>query len=126
MRIRDSMPERLERIAAGICAAHRAEYSFGYKRGTPVTVNDPRVTELVSEVGRDVLGPDNVHVLDHPSMGAEDFAEYLAHVPGMMFRLGVGTDTTALHTPTYNFGDAPLPYGITMLSNVALRYGVEA
>ena len=120
--IRREMPERLERIAAGICAAFRATYELHYHFGTPVTINDPEIVALVMETGRATLGDANVVTLPAPSMGAEDFAEYLSHAPGAMFRLGVGADAPPLHTPTYNFADGALPHGIEMLSRVALRY----
>jgi amidohydrolase len=120
--LRTVMAERVERIAAGICAALRAEYSFSYRYGTPVTVNDATIMELVAEIGAEALGATNVISLDSPSMGAEDFAVYLHHAPGAMFRLGVGTEVTPLHTPTYNFGDAPLPYGIEIFTRTALHY----
>jgi amidohydrolase len=120
--LRDEMPKRIERMAAGLCAAMRAEYRFSYRFGTPVTVNDPGITELVSEVGRAALGADSVVPLEFPSMGAEDFAVYLRHAPGAMFRLGVGADMSPLHTPTYNFADEALPNGIELFSRIALRY----
>ena len=121
--VRDEMPGKLERIAAGICAAFRADYDFAVSCGPPVVVNDPALTALVETVGRDVLAPNAVTYLETPTMGAEDFAYYLLKIPGAMFRLGVGTDVTALHTPAYNFSDGALKYGITMLANIALRYG---
>ena len=121
--VRAEMPAKMERIAAGICAAFRADYEFAYNFGPPVVVNDPALTSLVEAVGQDILGPSNVTFLETPTMGAEDFAYYLLHIPGVMFRLGVGTEVTALHTPTYNFTDAALPYGIALLTNLALRYG---
>ncbi len=121
--VRDEMPGRMERIAAGICAAFRADYEFAYTSGPPVVVNDPALTSLVQAVGADILAPGGVSLLETPTMGAEDFAYYLLQIPGVMFRLGVGTNVTALHTPTYNFSDGALPYGMAMLSNLALRYG---
>jgi amidohydrolase len=122
---RDEIPERLERLAAGICAGFRAKYEFVFRRGTPVTVNDHAVNTLVSDVGKAVLGAENVVSLDAPSMGAEDFAMYLQRVPGAMFRLGVGTDMTPLHTPTYNFADDALPVGMELFARTALRFLAE-
>ena len=76
-------------------------------------------------MGADVLGPENVTFLETPTMGAEDFAYYLGEVPGMMFRLGVGKDVTALHTPTYDFSDSALPHGMAMFAHLALRFGAS-
>jgi amidohydrolase len=120
--LQQTMPERLERIAMGICTAYRASYTFRYAYGTPVTVNDAAMTALVAEVGAETLGAQNVVPLEAPSMGAEDFAMYLRHAPGAMFRLGVGRDVTPLHTPTYNFTDAAVPCGMELFSKIALRY----
>lgn len=123
--LRDEMPRKMERVIGGICAALRAEYDFAYEFGPPVTMNDPGMTGLIEQIGLDVLGPDSVRYLETPSMGAEDFAYYLPHAPGALFRLGVGTDVTPLHTPTYNFTDTALPYGIKMFCELALRYGKQ-
>lgn len=120
--LRREMPVRIERVVAGVCAAMRAHYRFTYEFGTPVTVNHPAINALVEEVGRDLLGAQNVIPLEAPSMGAEDFAVYLQKAPGAMFRLGVGTEKTPLHTPTYDFGDGPLPYGMALFTHIAIRY----
>lgn len=119
--VRDSIKERMERIISGICAAMRAEYTFTFTSGTPPVINDNPTVELIREVGRDVLGAENVVELGDPTMGAEDFAFYLERVPGAMFRLGTGCKYL-LHTPKYDFGDASVEPGITMLAEVARRY----
>jgi len=121
--LREAMPGKMERIAAGLCAAFRAEYDFTYDPGPPVVVNDAAVTARIEAVGRALLGPENVAFLETPSMGGEDFAYYVREVPGAMFRLGVGTDVTALHTPTYNFSDGALAHGVGMFAHLALGGG---
>lgn len=123
--VRAEMPARLERVAKGICAAFRADCELTYVSGPPVVVNDARLNAQVEAVGRALLGPENVTFLESPTMGAEDFAYYLLHIPGVMFRLGVGTEVSDLHTPTYNFSDGALPYGIQMFSRLALRSGAD-
>ena len=119
--VRAEMGAKMERLAQNICAAFRATCELTYVSGPPVVVNDARLNAQVEAVGRELLGPANVTFLESPTMGAEDFAYYLLHIPGVMFRLGVGTDVSALHTPTYNFSDAALPYGIQMFAHLALR-----
>jgi amidohydrolase len=119
--LRTTMPERIERVIKGVCDALRATYTFDYHFGTPVTVNTPAISDLIREVGRDVIGAENVFELPEPTMGAEDFAYYLEKVPGAMFRLGVGCPYL-LHTPKYDFGDTPLETGMVMMVELAHRY----
>ena len=120
--LRPEMPKHIERMVKGICEAMRAEYTFGYRFGTPVTVNDAQINALIAEVGQEALGSGGVVSLESPSLGAEDFAVYLDHAPGAMFRLGVGADVTPLHTPTYNFTDEAVPVGMELFTRIALRY----
>lgn len=122
-RARTGMRAIIERIVAGICQALRAEYSMEYVLGPPVTMNDARLTEFVEAIGGEILGVDSVEHLDAPSMGAEDFAYYLSHAPGAMLRLGVGANASPLHTPTYDFGDEAVYYGVHMLAGLGREYG---
>ena len=120
--LRQTMAARIERIANGIAEAHRATAELHYHYGTAVTYNDADMNALVAETGAAVLGAANVHDLPHPSMGAEDFAAYGDYAPAAMFRLGVGENVTALHTPTYNFADESITYGITLFTEITLNF----
>ncbi len=119
--LRASMPDRIRRIAEGICAASRATCEMQYIEGTPPVVNDSSMTDLVRETASEVLGPENVIDVPHPSMGAEDFAVYLERAPGTMFRLGLGP-VSNLHTPTFNFDDRAVPVGIELFVRTAERF----
>ncbi|MCX6381124.1 MAG: amidohydrolase [Armatimonadetes bacterium] len=121
-KVREEMPEKMERIIRGICDAFRAEYSFRYRHGVGVTVNDGTVTEMITNIGNRLLGSENVVELEVPSMGAEDFSVYLEHIPGMMFRLGVGANKPNLHNPSYDFGDEAIPVGIEMFAESVLEF----
>ncbi|MBW3625380.1 MAG: amidohydrolase, partial [Armatimonadetes bacterium] len=83
--VREAMPERLERIIAGVCAAFRAEYALEYTLGCGVTMNEREMAKLIAETAADLLGPDHVRWYFEPSMGGEDFSEYLRYAPGAMF-----------------------------------------
>ena len=54
-------------------------------------------------------------------MGAEDLSFYLEYAPGAMVRLGTGCPHL-LHTPKYDFGDAPLETGMLLMVEIALRF----
>lgn len=119
--LRDTMEERIRRVAEGVCRASRASCELTYVSGTPPVLNDPEVTQLIASVGESLLGVENVVALSAPSMGAEDFAVYLDYAPGAMFRLGLG-EVAPLHTPNFDFSDAALPVGIALFSRLALTY----
>ncbi len=102
----------------------KADIKFG--DGYPVLVNEGKCAELVADVGRRVLGAENVKTHYPPSMGGEDFAFYAQKVPAAMFRLGlqpVGAfDFPGLHNPRFNFNDDAIPTGIQMFCGIAYEY----
>lgn len=119
--LRDAMPEAIRRIVHGVCAASRATADVKYRLGTPPTVNDPAMAELVAEAAAGALGPEQVVRAGRPRMGAEDFAVYLERAPGAFFMLGLG-GVSPIHTPTFDFDDRALPIGVAVLVAVAERY----
>ena len=119
--VRAALPERLRRIADGLCAAARATCDVRFHEGTPPVVNDPAIAQLIADSAGEALGAENVFPLPTASMGAEDFAFYLEHAPGALFRLGLG-NPTPLHAPTFDFSDAAVPVGVRVLSETALRF----
>ncbi|HSW45278.1 MAG TPA: M20 family metallopeptidase [Phycisphaerae bacterium] len=118
--------ERLVEIVENTAKAHRAAATVRFGPAYPSVSNEEATTRLVEVTARELLGTDNVHIDDPPSMGVEDFAYYLQHVPGMMFRVGVRPkhlDTyPALHNPRFNFNDEALPVGMRMFGTLAERY----
>ncbi|MES2465619.1 MAG: M20 family metallopeptidase [Armatimonadota bacterium] len=119
--LRKTMAERIERVIAGVSAALRCDYEIEYTYGTPVTVNDALISDLIRAVGSDLLGAEGVTELTEPTMGAEDFAYYVEKIPGAMFRLGTNCPYL-LHTPKYDFGDAPLETGILLMVEATRRF----
>ncbi|MCG3180398.1 MAG: putative hydrolase YxeP [Phycisphaerae bacterium] len=123
---RELLREQVEQIVRASAEAMgcRAEIRVG--RGYPVTVNDPRMTELVAATARELVGAENFHDDEPPSMGGEDFAYYLERVPGCFFFIGAcpaGADRwPALHTPQYNFADDALRVGMRMFCGLVERY----
>ncbi|MBI3945272.1 MAG: amidohydrolase [Armatimonadetes bacterium] len=118
--VRARIPERMRRIAAGVCAAHEAEARVDYQECCPVTANDPRACRAIREAAEPLLGAASVRGDGPPSMVSEDFACYLAEAPGAILRLGLG-DTPSLHNPRFDFPDAAVPLGVALMARVGLR-----
>ena len=117
---RERFIEIVERTASAMgCAAE-----IDYKEGYPVTNNDPSLVEHFFSVARPALGEDRVRLVEHPSMGGEDFSYYGQHVPACFFLLGLcpkGQDAyPKLHQPDFDFNDDAIALGVEMMCRLAL------
>jgi amidohydrolase len=112
---------RMEELIRGICQAAGATHSFDYSEGYIPLVNDPEKVEFLTEIVESYLGQ-KAWIPDLPQvMGAEDFAFYLAKVPGVFLRLGLGEDSPSLHSAEFDFNDQAIEAGITVMSALALE-----
>ena len=128
----DLIERRMREIAEHTAAAFGALVEFEFDRGYPPLVNDAAETEFAIGVMRSVVGADKVNPDLEPTMGAEDFAFYLQHVPGCYVFIGNGkgehrdadhgTGPCNLHNPSYDFNDALLPIGATYWVRLAQSF----
>ena len=110
------IPERFERVVAGICEANRATYELEYERIAPVVDNDAGLAAFAAHSLSRSLGAD--HVLEVPPiMAAEDFAYFQQKVSGVYFFLGVANAaegwTDYVHTPTFRPDESAIVTGVT-------------
>jgi amidohydrolase len=115
--LRKQTREAMERVLAGVTAAHRAAYEFEYVEGYPSVVNDPSLTALVREVA-------GARLVDRPPlMAGEDFSAYLRVAPACFFFVGAGGEGAfPHHHPRFVVDDAALSVGVGTLTAVALRF----
>ena len=83
------LPAWIDETVQGICASGGGTAVVTYRCIAPPVHNDPQLTTLLERCAVECLGRDKVLPVEQPSLGAEDFAELLRDVPGMMVRLGV-------------------------------------
>ncbi len=112
--VQDRIEAAIERLSAGIAAAHGVQAQVDYRRGYPPTINSAAEVSLCAEVARAVAGEGNVRSDLPPSMGAEDFSYMLREKPGCYIWIGNGEAEGGcmLHNPRYDFNDAILPVGV--------------
>lgn len=111
--------EQIRQVARGVGEITDTSIDVELPTNIPSVNNDAELTRLVWHEAEDVLGIENVQLIARPSMGSEDFACYLDHAPGVMFRLGSAIDLAAitpLHTPKFDIDEASLEIGVRVLA----------
>ena len=118
------LPAWIEDTVKAICAGHAGEARVRYRCISPPVHNDPVLTQLVAEAATELLGRSQVHWLEQPSLGAEDFAELQRDTPATMFRLGVAgpQGCTPLHSNSFAPDERCLAVGVEVLSASLLRW----
>ena len=120
-----NLPQWIENIVASVCNAYGASYEINYRRGVPSVRNDLTLTQILEEASREAWGDQYVQIIPEPSLGAEDFALYLEHAPGSMFRLGVGFSDQPnhpLHHPEFQVDETAIVTGVVTLVYAACKY----
>ncbi len=108
----EALPGRVEETVAGLMANSDAAWTVEYEQVIPPVINDEAVVgaatgAISSRIGSDVVVP------TAPSMGGEDFANYLAVTPGALLRLGCSVPgATDLHSPGFVLDEAAVGFGV--------------
>ncbi len=100
--VRARILKEMVAVARQVATLHGCTFEAHLPTGYPVLVNDPYYTahwrKIVGQLpwfqGRIQEVP--------PRMGADDFAWYTQHVPGVYWRVGVRTDEKATHYPLHH------------------------
>ncbi len=128
--LRFTTPEAQKQIhdeikrAFEVAKALGGDYELKLEIGSPPMINDERVSMMMEEVGKDLLGADNVQEM-HKTLGAEDFGSFMEHAPGAMYTIGVqkkGHENYLLHHPKFDLDERALPIGTAMLAETAMRF----
>lgn len=110
-------------LAAQLVAPYKVDIDTEVTHGVPPVLNDALAVDVLRRAVEQTLGAAAVLPTEQ-SLGGEDFAWYLEHVPGAMARLGVrapGTDTAPdLHTPEFCPDEDAIAFGSTVLLATAL------
>jgi amidohydrolase len=117
------VPALVTKLVNDVVAGTGAEAEINYRRGVPPVINDRLATAVVAGAAAAALGPDRV-VEAEISMGGEDFAFYLDHVPGAMIRLGVGIPGTSekmdIHQAGFDVDERAIGHGVRVMVHTAL------
>jgi len=117
--VRDAVERRLKEVAAGVAATTGTRIELIFRHGPDAIVNDPATTAVCEQAVAELLGADAIERITVPSLGGEDFSEYLAKVPGCFFRLGTATGSAPpplLHSGRFDLDDDVLVLGAKLIA----------
>lgn len=126
--VRRQLHDEIVRTLESTCAMYGATVDVQYQWGYPACVNDPRITEVMREAAREVLGESEVFVQE-PQMGGEDFAYYGHKVPAAFLFVGCRNEEIganwAHHHPRFTVDERALPHGVEILGRAAFKLLVQ-
>jgi amidohydrolase len=109
------MPKLLEQVVTDLTRPLGAGVEISYHRGSPPVVNHGRTIASIAAAAQRVIGAENV-TDTHQSLGSEDFAWYLEHIPGALIRLGsaVPSRDVDLHSAAFDVDERCIETGIAV------------
>jgi amidohydrolase len=119
--IRNYMQEAAERLGS----MHDAHVELNFEDGSPPVINDEAAIANVAATIRETFGEEALHQIEESSMGGEDFAHYLKHVPGAFIRVGTasGPETSyPLHHHRFDIDETPLAPTSRLMAKVLINH----
>jgi amidohydrolase len=107
----ESLPGLMDKAIGSLMSVSGANYTLDYEQAIPPVVNDEAVVRAATDGITGALGPEAV-VPTEPSMGGEDFANYLAVTPGALLRLGSSGRGNDLHSPGFVLDEGSIGFGV--------------
>jgi amidohydrolase len=117
--------DHIRQLARGIEQMSDTTIEVSFEVSVRSVANDPTLTDLIVTAAEQVVGADQIDRIARPSMGSEDFADFLKHVPGVMFRLGSARPsgkTGQLHTPDFDIDERALAIGVRILARAVILF----
>jgi amidohydrolase len=125
--MQDKIHEKIKLTATKIAESAGAKAEVIIRRGTPVTYNDPALTQKMIPSLQKAAGAANTFEINAIT-GAEDFAFYQKEIPGFFFFVGAmppDTDPAKVpshHTPDFMIDEKAFVTGVKAMLNVTVDY----
>ncbi|EAQ82425.1 M20 metallopeptidase family protein [Blastopirellula marina] len=123
--VRQRTIDHIHRIASGVQRATDTTIEVCFDVGTSAVINQAKPISHLKSAIVESFGHEAIYEIPRASMGGEDFAFYLDHVPGAMARLGCRPPAVEhaplLHSPMFDIDEAVLAIGARMLASAAIH-----
>jgi len=122
---REMIRSHMRQVATRMESLHSAHVELDFEDGSPPVLNDEATIANVEATIQDTFGEEAIHHISESSMGGEDFAHYLKHVPGGFVRVGTasGPETSyPLHHHRFDLDETPLAPTSRLMAQVLLNH----
>ncbi len=115
---RTFMKKRLTEVAIHTAEAFGGIADVYLEEGYAPLINAHAVTDAVAHVAKQVVGDENVIIMEHPSLGVEDFAYFAEAVPSCFYNLGTANPQKGiqgmLHENTFDIDEEAIKIGVCL------------
>ena len=84
-----------------------------------------KLLDGVQAAAAEILGKENVYIIEEDNLGGENFSEYSARVPSIYMFIGIKpkekSEVLGLHSPDYQFDDSVLSKAAAAFAEIAYR-----
>ncbi len=113
----------IKKKARDICSAFGLTYKFNYETFNSVLKNDEDTLKLCFKAGMKTFNEEDIVILERPSMGGEDFSEYLKYAKGAFVYLGsADKNSYPWHHEKFDIDEDILPKGAKFLAETVLEF----
>lgn len=123
--IRTYMKKRLIEVVELTAKAHGGDALVEIEEGYLPLINNKEIVEVVRNEAIKLLGQEQVFILEHPSLGVEDFSYFTEAVPSCFYNLGTGNDlkgiNSQLHSNTFDVDEEAIKVGVCLQVLSALK-----
>ncbi len=122
--VHEEIRTRMDQIIRQTAEAWGATARFNLKQATPVLINDSKLLSQSRAIFEEMNPDIRLIEINEPSMGGEDFAEFLHAFPGCLFRLGTGSGPETrypLHHPCFDIDESSMAAGMAAFTALALQ-----
>ncbi|MDE5978374.1 MAG: amidohydrolase [Turicibacter sp.] len=117
-KVRLFMKRRIIEVAENTAKAFGGEAYVYLEEGYAPLINDRAITDAVAEVAKQVVGEENVIMMEHPSLGVEDFAYFAEALPSCFYNLGTSNPEKGfqgnLHESTFDIDEEAIKIGVCL------------
>lgn len=112
------MKKRIVEVTENITKAFGGSADVNIEEGYAPLINAHAITDAVFHTATKLVGEDNVIIMNHPSLGVEDFSYFAEAVPSCFYNLGTSNPNkgieSALHENTFDVDEEAIKIGVCL------------